>query len=769
MACAVLVSVSLVSCTTISDDTEPLEQTQRPLPFTKFTLKKQVQLPDDSPLTMDGDTDDKDGKAKEPDAILNERVRPRDERPALRNKPLNPSIGKGQADEKIKLTLNLQAATVEHIVMAFADKNVLDFNYLVDPAVKGAISLNMNDVEMSRKDAWELLEHLLWLSGAYMSESNNFVHVLPFEKMPKEQKLYVNHEKQPNVQAMFVDIKYRKSADVINFLKPFMTDGATATDIPDSNTIVIVETPGNVEKLLELIKRLDAKGEGAWPVKCFSCRDVDPETLAAELKTLLPVLGFPVAPENGPSGGAIKIAALPRLNAIVVSASMEDVLTEISKWIRTLDQENKDDKEGIYFYDVKSSTVEILSASLDAFFNTETTTSPSSRSSSSSSTSTSTRSSTRTSSRNRNSNTSGLSNTSNSRSGNTATNRNSRNTSSTSSSSRYQFGNRNTGNNNTNATGNRNATLTVFETEVTVFTEEESNRLTIKTTPRAWKTIKAFLQRQDVAPRQVAIQAVITEISLTETTDYGISYSIEKIIRSGDDTLSGAFAGAGIIGADTTAWTSGGLGILFKDAKSDPLAFVKAVAGEGNTKVLSEPQIVARSGATAELQVGQSIPVPTESTNYTNSSGNFSTNYEYVETGVIMSVTPFITAGNEVRLEIEQEVSSAGTQTNTAVPPTIDKKTMSTELVVPDNTTILMGGMIRTTKNETRSGIPLLMDIPYLGRLFSSNYISDARTELLVLITVNVIDNKQPQEELLRKYKASLEAIEEHNNREPRY
>ena len=135
-------------------------------------------------------------------------------------------------------------------------------------------------------------------------------------------------------------------------------------------------------------------------------------------------------------------------------------------------------------------------------------------------------------------------------------------------------------------------------------------------------------------------------------------------------------------------------------------------------------------------------------------------NYEYVETGVIMEVTPYITAGNDVRLEISQEVSSVGDQTDINVPPQIVEKKLKTSLVIPDNSTLLMGGMIQNVNMDVKSGIPLLKDIPYIGQLFRQNRHSNSRTELLVLLTVNVIDSKNPQEELIRRYKASLEEIE---------
>jgi type II secretory pathway component GspD/PulD (secretin) len=103
------------------------------------------------------------------------------------------------------------------------------------------------------------------------------------------------------------------------------------------------------------------------------------------------------------------------------------------------------------------------------------------------------------------------------------------------------------------------------------------------------------------------------------------------------------------------------------------------------------------------------------------------------------------------------------------MPPAINEKSLSTELVVPDNSTLMMGGMIKSEKTTVLTGIPFLMDIPVLGWIFRKNTLSDKRTELLILITVNVVDTQNPQEELIRRYKASLEEIEASNNARNNY
>ena len=186
-------------------------------------------------------------------------------------------------------------------------------------------------------------------------------------------------------------------------------------------------------------------------------------------------------------------------------------------------------------------------------------------------------------------------------------------------------------------------------------------------------------------------------------------------------------------------------------------------------QVVSEPQLIVTSGTEGSFNNGQQIAVPTESTSYTSSSGNTSTNYEYKDIGVIMTVTPYITAGNLVQLTIKQEISSlaaSSTNTNGTNAPNFNKKEVSTTLTVEDNTTILLGGMIQTTEVATRSGIPFLKDIPYLGLLFGNDTTSYVRSELLILVTVNVIDTENFQEELIRRYKVSLEEIAKHQQDE---
>ena len=732
----------------------------RPLPFANNTSSRTAAILSDEPLGVEESTTrDAADRSAERHIDFPERTSSRDGADGLKQ-PYPDNLLKGlpdpNAEVEVKLTFN--AADISEVLAAFAAPSLLNFSYLIDPAVKGAVTLSVNTT-MTAGQAWETFEHILWLSGAYASMNTGFIHILPFDKMPQERKLFAAHDAQPNVVVDFLPIRYRKSADVITQLRPFLTDGASITDMVDANTIIIVEAPANIEKIRELVSRLDNKGEREWPTGTFPCYEVDADVLTGELGNLLPVLGFPVATGTGTSGGAVKLVALPRVRCIVVSAALPEVVAEVGKWVRILDRSDLMDKEEIFFYNVSRTTVDKLGSALETFFNASVVYNSSTLGSGSSSSS---------SGRSTLNSSGGLSSTS------------SATPSSTTSTRRTGNSGRNTTNGN-NANGNNNLpsqNLTVFETEVIAFADQESNRLTVKTTPRTWAVIRAFLERHDISPRQVAIKAIITEVTLDQNTQFGVTYAASKMFAHDNWNGGGAWAGAGpaanLAGdaasniAAISQMTSNGLALIIQNV-NDPMALVSAVAGEGHATVLSEPQLVVVSGVEGTFNNGQSIAVPTQSTSYTSSAGNSTTNYDYKDVGVIMTVTPYITAGNEVELHITQEISSLAadsTNTNGTEAPNFNEKKVTTDLICKDNSTIMMGGMIQNVDTTKRSGIPFLKDIPYLGVLFGYDSRSHSRSELLILVTVNVIDNTSFQEDLIRRYKVSLEEIAKHQQDE---
>ena len=632
---------------------------------------------------------------------------------------------------KVHVELILDETGLHDIVPLFAD--ILSFSYQIDPAVKGAVTINV-DSEMTAKEAWELFEHILWLSGAYASHYPGFIHVLPFSKMPYDRRLLGKHQALANVEVAFIPVYHVPSAEIIRNLQPFMTEGATVTDLIAQNTLLIVEAPANMLKLRELVLRLDSRGEAKWPHACIQVHEVDAEDLLAELEELLPVLGYPVA-GTGPSGGKIKLTVLPRLSTIVVSAALPEVLKEVTVWMQALDRADSTSKEDIFFYEVQHSTAEKLDEMLMVFFNADSTTSAQTTSK----------------------------------------------TKSTSAKTTGTTGSRSTASNRNKATTSRpkkrtktddELTDSIFDTPVVVYVDQEHNRLTLKTTRRAFSLIQAMLERHDIAPRLVLVEAKIVEVALGKNTEYGFAYALQHtdlqtaMNQMGTDRNPWDTDGTGwpakdpvtkLYPANPTTFTSAAGGAAFGYLKGDSMAFINAVAGEGKSKVLSSPQVVATNGVEGQIKIGKKIAVKTDEYNADYNRSNI----EYMDTGTILTVIPHITAGNDVRLEIEQEVSSVIDGTGGDGSPDISNKNLKTTLIIPDGGTAIMGGLIDVTTSEGHTGVPILKDIPLLGRLFRTNQRESSRNELLVLISVNVLDTQTDTVPLLKRYHKALQAIQE--------
>ncbi|MFA5204842.1 MAG: type II secretion system secretin GspD [Lentisphaeria bacterium] len=674
-------------------------------------------------------------------------------------------------DAKVKVLFNFDAAPLTEAVPLFGA--LLNFNYLIDPAVKGSVTMTV-DSEMTAREVWAMFEEILWLSGAYASRNPGYVHVLPLAKMPQERRLLGRFEPSANVAVALLPVYRAKSADLATALAPFKSEGATITDFPRLNSLLVVDSPVNMEKLRGLTALLDGTGETGWPQICVRCQKVDAASVRDELMTLLPVIGLPVT-DKASSGGEIKITALPRLQAIIVSAALPEVLAEVERWIKALDQENEAEQENVFFYNVRHSTADHLLEALGVFFNTnglssttETTKSTSSKAGGSGSSSGlgGSFSSSSSSGRNRQSGSTSYSGTGGSSS------RQGRAVSGLSATSSGQ-------------SGDSAAPKTVFDTPVTLYADNDQNRLTIRTTPRAYAMVEALLKRLDVPSRQVLIQAVIAEIVLDKSTEYGFAMAAKTTVN-GEDTrylYNGLPSGVNPFSltqtdtalppvlntADARLATGRGFALSFGNTNSNVMGYITAVAGRDNVRVVSAPQIMASNDQEAMINVGEEVPIRTGddgSTTSTSTSGSsypYSTNsYSYMDTGIKLTVTPHITAGNVVKMDVHQEVSDAVQTTTSKIDsPTKQNRELETQLVVPDGGTVLMGGLIRNKQVDNRSGVPLLMDIPWLGVLFRSNSTSNRRTELLVVITATVVDESSDVDQLASRYRAAVHEMRE--------
>jgi general secretion pathway protein D len=194
-------------------------------------------------------------------------------------------------------------------------------------------------------------------------------------------------------------------------------------------------------------------------------------------------------------------------------------------------------------------------------------------------------------------------------------------------------------------------------------------------------------------------------------------------------------------------------------------AAINAAASDNRLKVVSSPHILASNNKEAKIQVGSSQPILTNtySTGITSTTGVgvVEGTIEYKDIGIILVVTPRISDGGLVSMEISVENSTVATTSLGTLPsiPVFNKRTAKTVLSVMDGQSIVIGGLIQDTKNETKSGIPLLSKIPLLGALFGYQTYSKARTELILMMTPHVIADLNQSNAVTREFREKVEGI----------
>jgi general secretion pathway protein D len=255
--------------------------------------------------------------------------------------------------------------------------------------------------------------------------------------------------------------------------------------------------------------------------------------------------------------------------------------------------------------------------------------------------------------------------------------------------------------------------------------------------------IRQLLLELDRPTKSAMIEVVVAELSVGALQRLGVQWThngLTSLTPARSATLGGS-----------------GLSISYTNAARDILAAIDALASDSNARVLSNPKVMARNGETASIQVGSEVPIVTtqQSTSVSGSpfpgvgTAGVLQQIQYRSTGVILNVRPVINSGNRLDLDVSQEVSSPEvTETGVNSSPTISTRRISTKLSLRDGSTVLLGGLISRNSSRSKSGVPLLKDIPLIGAAFRNQSERADERELLVMITPYVINDDFEAEEI---------------------
>ncbi len=301
---------------------------------------------------------------------------------------------------------------------------------------------------------------------------------------------------------------------------------------------------------------------------------------------------------------------------------------------------------------------------------------------------------------------------------------------------------------------------------IQVVPDKDNNTLLIVATPAEYAVIESALRKLDVAARQVMIEMVIAEVSLTDNFQFGV----EWYFRNGANQAGGNFRRGTTVGNlfDTAATVAGaglaarvpGFNYLLAGAFPGGIQAALSLLGTaGNTKIVANPQVAALDNQKSTIKVGDRIPI-TQQTLVGGTTNAVTTTSQYIDTGVLVSVTPRINAGGLVTMEIQAEVSNPGDVTTAGEAPPINTRSLQSMVAVQSGDTLVMGGLIRDTKAQGSEGIPWLSKLPVVGGLFGAQDIKDTRSELVLFVTPRVVETQNDIRSVIDDLRRRMERLD---------
>ena len=294
--------------------------------------------------------------------------------------------------------------------------------------------------------------------------------------------------------------------------------------------------------------------------------------------------------------------------------------------------------------------------------------------------------------------------------------------------------------------------------KVSIQAHKETNSLVINAPPPVLREITNTVRRLDIRRPQVRVEAIIAEVSLDFVKELGVQWQGISSGVGGGTNFGTRGNILGLTSVDALSTLNQGINLGFIDTDSNGNVqlgvLLSALASNTNNNILSTPSVVTLNHKEAKLTVGQEVPFVTGQ--YTNTGNNngaaspFQT-IQREDVGITLTVTPHINDGDQIVMDIAQEVSSIAQTSQNAVDLITNKRTLNTSVMVPNNEILVLGGLIDESVQETVSKVPVLGDIPVIRNLFRHKKKTKVKRNLMVFLRPVILRDNATQEALTGK------------------
>jgi general secretion pathway protein D len=308
--------------------------------------------------------------------------------------------------------------------------------------------------------------------------------------------------------------------------------------------------------------------------------------------------------------------------------------------------------------------------------------------------------------------------------------------------------------------GNGKVTLKVEGAEVGVSAVEDTNSLLVRASPSQWKSIREVIERIDVMPMQVHIEAQVVSVALKGALQYGVSWFFDNGVAEAGLPYPTGRNSFGSYGGGVSNIPNVGNLLSWTFLGNNAAAIVSALDQVTDVRTLSAPSVFTQNNREASLNVGQRIPISSVSLNPGNDNDSTYSSVQYLDTGIILKVRPRVTRDGLVFLDIVQEVSKPTGLPDNNGNVRIDTSKVTTSALAPSGETIVLAGLISEGTDRNSTGVPGLSRIPWLGGLFGQQGQTKSRDELIVLITPTVVRNPMEARNLTDEYGRRFRALD---------
>ena len=579
------------------------------------------------------------------------------------------------------IVLNFSDVDISTMVKFISD--LTGKNFIMDDRVKGKISV-FSPAKISTDEAFNVFTSVLELKGFAVIKTGKFYKILPANDAKQSGMRILSGTERAPVNAAYIaqviPLNRMPSKEAENFLKPIVSKDGYVASFGPSNSLLVVDSALNVQKVLDIVKAIDSdmNREGAELVFLQHASADNIASIVQEWLYGRDQTRRSVQQQNQSEGVGGLLVPDTRLNAVIIFGNDKDK-EEIKKLISLVDVEPPTSSSKINVYYLENADATDLSKVLEGMFKTtsSTTTKPGSPQQS------------------------------------------------------------------------------AFEgTNISITPDKGTNSLVIMASPTDYQNLAQVISKLDRRRRQVFVKALIAEVSLDKLREIGTQLGVGGAGSDGTIAAAGVFDPFNFLGA-SNAQQKAVVTILQGLANNVNFSGALKLLDQNDAiNVLSTPTILTSDNKEAEIFVGENVPF-VSSTNL-SSTGLSQQSIERKDTGITLRITPQITEGQYIKLDIYQEISAVKNSKGQAADLVTTKRSAKTSVVVKNNDSVVIGGLIQTRDEDVVNKIPILGDIPLLGYLFKTKSKTRNKTNLLIMLTPMIVRDAADMAAVTQKQKASF-------------